>query len=153
MAYSDIDVSDIATFVNQRTGRAGAVLTRDLSARGDVLRCRMSLLGGCDKDLMEMYLEGISFRQIASIAGVNEATVARQVRKICKRLMDATYITCLRNRDTLGEEKVQIACDLLVKGMSRKEIARTRNISLYRVRKVVAEVMHLAKRGGHVNSS
>ena len=146
MAYSDRDFSNIGTFVNPHTGRAGAVKLRELSGEADVLRCRMWVLEGGDKTLMEMYLEGASFRRMASIAGVNEATVARRVGKICKRLMDATYITCLRNSEILGEENVEIARDLFVRGMSRHEIARRRNVSLYRIRKVAAAVGRLAAR-------
>ena len=82
-----------------------------------------------------------------SIAGVNEATVARRIARISKRLMDATYIMCLRNSDILGEENVEIARDLLVRGMSQHQIARRRNVSLYRVRKVMAEVRRIATRG------
>jgi len=146
MTYSDRDFSNIGSFVNQHTGRISAVQLRELSGQVDVLAGRICVLNGCDKDLMEMYLDGASFRRIASIAGVNEATVARRISKISKRLMDATYIACLRNSDILGEENVEIARDLLVRGMSQQKIARKRNVSLYRVRKVIAEVRRLASR-------
>ena len=146
MAYSDCDFSNIGSFVNPHTGRVSAVQLRELSGRVDVLRERLWILDGCDKSLMETYLEGISFRKIARIAGVNEATVARRVGRISKRLMDATYIICLRNSDVLGKENVEIARDLLVRGVSQREIARKRNVSIYRVRKVMAEVRRLATR-------
>ena len=94
-----------------------------------------------------MMIAGSSFRRISGIAGVNEATIARRISKISKRLMDATYITCLRNSDILGEKNVQIACDLLVRGMSHRQIARRRDISLYRVRKAIAEVSRFARKG------
>ena len=140
MAHSELDISTIGSARNQRSGRLAAVEPRMLSGQIDILRSRVWALSGSDKGLMEMYLDGASFRQMASVGGINEATVARKIARIIKRLMSATYITCLRNRDQLGEAAVAIARDYLIGGMSYRDIATKHDVSLYRVKKVLAEI-------------
>ncbi len=93
--------------------------------RIDLLRSRASLLTGKDKLLITMYLEnGNSFRQMAQLTGVNEACIARRIRKVTKRLIDSEYITCLQNRDKFTETEMDIAKDYFLLGLSIKKIQR-----------------------------
>lgn len=140
MAHSELNFSKVGASRNRRSGRMAAVETQILSGQIDILRSRVWVLSGADKGLMEMYLDGVSFRQMASVGGINEATVARKVAKIIKRLMSGTYITCLRNRQQLGETTVAIARDHLICGMSGREIANKHDMSLYRVRKILMRI-------------
>ena len=145
MTSPDHTLSQTGSSLNRRTGRLTAVEPRMLSGQVDLLRSRLWALNDADKGLMEMYLEGVSFRQMASVAGVNEATVSRRIGKIIKRLMDATYIICLRNRQELGELSVAIAHDYLIGGMSYGDIARKHDVSLYRVKKTIAIIRNINK--------
>jgi len=114
--------------------------------RIELLRARAGLLVGRDRVLMEMYLDkGNTFRQMATLAGVSEASIARRIHKITKRLMDGAYITCLRNRDLLTPEQLSIARDCLLLGLSQRATARKRQCSVYRVRKTLKRIEKIVK--------
>jgi predicted DNA-binding protein YlxM (UPF0122 family) len=110
----------------------------------DLLQGRLGLLGGKDKVLMTMYVEnGNSFRQIARLRGVSETSVARRIHQIAERLTDGEYLMCVRNRDKLSRRQVAIARDFFLTGLSMTRIARKRHMSVYAVRKVLADIRSL----------
>ena len=110
----------------------------------DLLRSRMGLLTGRDRTMMEMYLNRTgTIGQMARLAGVNEANVARRIHKIVRRLLDGQYITCLRNRDKFSDEELEISRDYFVDGLPMKEIADRREISFYAVRKTMRKIQRL----------
>jgi len=116
----------------------------EIRDRIEVLRSRVDLLAGRDKVLMTMYLEnGNSFRQMAWLTGVNEASIARRIHKITKRLIDGEYITCLRNRERFSEEELDIAKDYFLSGLSIKKIAIKRDLTYYTVRKTLKKIQRL----------
>lgn len=109
--------------------------------RIELLRIRISLLAGTDRVLMTMYLEhGNSFRQISKLTGINESNVARRIYKITKRLMDGSFICCLRNRDRLTSVEMKIAKAYFINGMSMAKISETKNLSYYKVRKAMRKI-------------
>jgi DNA-binding CsgD family transcriptional regulator len=112
--------------------------------RIDLIRCRAELLKGKDGALVQMYLDNTgTFRQMARLAGVNEANVARRIHKLIKRLLDGQYITCLQYRDRLTQEQIEIARDYFVDGLPMREIAYRHEISYYAVRQAVKEIQRL----------
>ena len=112
--------------------------------RIDLLRSRVNLLTGKDRLLMTMYLENSnSFRQMARLAGVNEARIARKIHRVTKRLIDGGYITCLRNRDKFSKREMAIAKDYFLLGLSMKKIAGKRRCSYYRVRETLKKIQRL----------
>ena len=112
--------------------------------RIDLLRSRVGLLTGKDKLLMTMYLKnGNSFRQMARLVGVNEATIARRIHKVTKRLIDGEYITCLRSRDKFTSAEMNIAKDYFLLGVSITKIAGKRHFSRYVVRKALKKIQQL----------
>ncbi|MFH1614663.1 MAG: hypothetical protein ABIG61_06240 [Planctomycetota bacterium] len=114
--------------------------------RLEVLRSRMDLLSGRDKVLMEMYFErGASFRQLAMIAGLNEVTIARQIRKLVRRLLDGDYITCLRRQEHLTPFELKVACDHMLGGLSQKRIAEKQDCTIYRVRATLKRLEHIVQ--------
>ncbi len=132
----------IHTNVSQDTS-AAKTICRD---RIDLLRSRVNLLSGKDRLLMTMYLKnGNSFRQMARLAGVNEASIARRIHKITKRLIDGEYITCIRNRDKFARAELVVAKDYFLLGLSQKKIAAKRNYSLYSIRKTLSKIQQLVK--------
>ena len=109
--------------------------------RIELLASRLNLLSGTDKLLMTMYIQhGNSIRQIARIRGVSEASIARRIRAISKRLADGPYIDCLRCRDKLTGLQLAIAKDYYLMGLSIKRIAAKRRWSYYRVRDTIIEI-------------
>jgi predicted DNA-binding protein YlxM (UPF0122 family) len=114
--------------------------------RMELLSSRVDLLTGKDKLLMTMYIRnGNSFRQMARLAGVNEAHIARRIRKIMKRLLDDKYITCLRNRDQFTTTEMTISKDYFLLGLSIKKITAKRHFSYYRVRQTLQKIKAVIK--------
>jgi DNA-binding CsgD family transcriptional regulator len=112
--------------------------------RIDLIRCRAELLKGKDGALVQMYLDNTgTFRQMARLAGVNEANVARRIHKLIKRLLDGQYITCLQYREKFTQEQIEIARDYFVDGLPMREIACRHEISYYAVRQAVKEIQRL----------
>jgi uncharacterized protein YerC len=122
--------------------------------RIDLLCSRVELLSGTDRLLMTMYLEnGNTFRQMARLAGVNEASIARRIHKVTKRLIDGEYITCLRNRHKLTSTEMAIARDYFLLGLSQRKIAEKRDCSVYQTRKILKRIQQLVAITGGNNKS
>jgi predicted DNA-binding protein YlxM (UPF0122 family) len=119
-----------------------ALEAKDLRrSRMEILRRRLELLNGADKVLMTMYVEkGSSFRQIARLRGVSEASVARRVHQLTQRLIDGEFLTCVRNRDRLTGRQMALARDAFLTGLSLRQIAEKRRVSIYAVRKELADI-------------
>ena len=110
----------------------------------DVLRSRAGLLTGKDRALMQIYLDNSgTFRQMAKIASVNEANIARRIHKLIRRLLDGQYITCLRNRDKFTQEQIEMARDYFVDGLPMSEIADRHEITYYEVRRTMRKIQRL----------
>ena len=140
--------------VGRRTMNEGntGMSEQALNARGiqrgrmDLLRRRLDLLNGRDKLLMTMYVEnGNSFRQIARLRGVSETSVARRIHQIAERLTDGDYLICVRNRHKLSRRQMAIARDSFLTGLPMTRIARKRRMSVYAVRKVLADIRNLVR--------
>lgn len=113
----------------------------------DLLRNRVGMLVGKDKVLMTMYLEnGTSFRQLAQLAGVSEATIARRIRRLTARLTEGEYIACLRNHGIFNEAELNIAKDHFIRGMSIRKTATSRHCTFYNVRKTLKRMKGILKR-------
>jgi len=118
--------------------------------RIELLRSRVSLLTGKDKLLMTMYLEnGNTFRQMARLAGVSEARIARRIRNVTKRLIAGQYITCLRNRDKFTRTEMAIAKDYLLLGLSQRKMALKYNYSAYQICKIIERIQRVVKAAEH----
>lgn len=114
---------------------------RGYRERIDLLRSRVELLTGEDRMLMTMYIKnGNSFRQMARLAGVNEARIARRIHKVTERLMNGGYIACLRKRERFSKVELDIAKDYFIAGLSIKKIARRRDRTYYCVRKTLKKI-------------
>ena len=110
----------------------------------DLLCSRIGLLAGMDKVLMTMRLKnGASFRQMARLTGVNEAGIARKVRRLTGQLLDGEYLICLRNRDMFTDHEVDIARDYFLRDLSIREIAIRRRTSRYNIQKTVKKIEKL----------
>jgi predicted DNA-binding protein YlxM (UPF0122 family) len=116
----------------------------ETAGRIDLLRSRAGLLRGKDSALMQMYLNGSgTLGQMARLAGVNEANVARRIHKLVRRLLDGQYITCLRSRDKFSDEQIEMARDYFVDGLPMKEIADRHETTYYEVRKTMRKIQRL----------
>jgi predicted DNA-binding protein YlxM (UPF0122 family) len=132
--------------VHENTAQSAALANSPYRDRIELLRSRVGLLSGKDRLLMTMYLEnGNSFRQLARLAGVSEANIARRIRRLIGRLTGNEYIMCLRNRQMLTRAELLVARDHFIRGWPFRKIAATRECTSYQVRKIVKKVQRLAQ--------
>jgi DNA-directed RNA polymerase specialized sigma24 family protein len=121
---------------------------RELAAERDVmevLRSRAEWLANEERALLTLYLEtGHSVCQIARLTGLRRSTVSRRIRKAIARLCDETYLVCMRQRGCFSERELTLIKDHFVRGLSARRIARSRKVSLYRVRVTLAKARQLA---------
>lgn len=128
--------------ISQRTART----KNEYRDKIDSLHSRLNLLTGKDKLLMTMYLEkGNSFRQMARLAGVNDAIIARRIRRLTKQLIDGEYIICLRNRNKFTRTEMAIAKDYFLTGLSMKKIAVKRHLTYYHIRETIRKIQQVIK--------
>ena len=112
----------------------------------DTLRNKATVLCEKDRSLMKMYLEkGVSFRQIARVAGLNEVTVARRIRSLTRRFAEGAYLECVQHRHKLSAEELDIAAGYYLRGLSMRNIAAGRGISYHRVRKAIRKIEYLRR--------
>ena len=143
MAKIRINMAELSS--DTASGKDDSV-NRVYSDRIDMLRARLSVLSGKDKALMQMYLRnGSTFSQMARLAGVNEATIARRINKLVSRLVNGEYITCIRNRNQLDTLERNIARDYFIEGLSQRKIAIKRDITIYCVRKKLQKIQSLVR--------
>jgi DNA invertase Pin-like site-specific DNA recombinase len=120
----------------------------------EVLRSRASLLAGAERALLTMYLEsGSSVCQIARLTGLRRSTVSRRIRKVIARLCDETYLVCVRQRGRFSERELTLIKDYFVRGLSERGIARSRKVSLYRVRVTLRKARQLLAEQGAASDS
>jgi DNA-directed RNA polymerase specialized sigma subunit len=94
------------------------------------------MLTGKDKVLMKMYLEdGKTFGEMARLAGVNEGTIARILR--------GEYMMCLHGGEGLSGFERAVAKDYFLEGLSQRQIARKREVTVYQVRKALRRLQAL----------
>jgi predicted DNA-binding protein YlxM (UPF0122 family) len=121
--------------------------------RIELLRSRAGLLSGKDRLLMTMYLEnGNSFRQMARLAGVNEANIARRIRRLIERLTGTEYVMCLRNRREFTKTELLVAKDHFIRGWPLRKIAARRRCTFYQARKIIKKVQRLAETAGNTTT-
>jgi predicted DNA-binding protein YlxM (UPF0122 family) len=112
----------------------------------DILRTRVEMLAGVDRVLMEMYLNhNASLSQMAVLAGVNETSITRHIRKLVRRLLDDSYTTCLRSRDKLTDIQLEMAKDYFVGNLSMREIADRHHATFYIVRKTIKRAKQIRR--------
>lgn len=138
--------ADIYDFQSVADGSTACFGRQVYADRIDVIRSRARLLVGRDRAIMIMYLErGNSIAQIARVAGVTEAVISRRVRRLMGRLIDNDFIVCLRHKKLFNRMELNVAKDFYLVGLSQSTIAVERDISVYRVRKVLAKIRAFKK--------
>jgi len=130
--------------IHANISQTAAEARNSYRSRIELLRSRAELLIGRDKLLMTMYLDnGNTFRQMALLAGTSEASIARRIRRVTRRLIDGEYITCIRNRDRFTKGEMAVAKDYFLLGLSIRKIAAKRQCSFYRIRKHLKKIQRL----------
>jgi hypothetical protein len=99
-----------------------------------------------------MYLEkGCSMAPLARIAGVSESTMARRIHKLRARLLNGSYIVCLRNCGRFTKGELAVARDYFLHSRTIPSIAAKRKISIYHVRKTMQKVRDITLEQSQTN--
>lgn len=94
-----------------------------LRRRLEAFSWRIQYLPDCERELLSVFMAGISFSQIARIAGVAPATVARRIARIVHRLSGANYIFALRRNERFKTQQMEILRLYFIRGMTMSQIA------------------------------
>jgi predicted DNA-binding protein YlxM (UPF0122 family) len=114
---------------------------KELLSLLDRFSTRIDLLSDEQKMFVRLFLDAQNFRSIATMAGVNEATIARRLKKIADRISSNNFITALSQNSSITGEKMEILKDYFVNALPMARIAKDRNLSRYRVRKIIKTVV------------
>jgi len=107
----------------------------------EVLRRRVGLLRGKERLMMKMYLEnGNTVSQLARLAGVNQSSMYRRIRRLKKRLIHGEYIKCVRMRWKFSKIEMDVAREHFLEGRTYKEIAERHGCTSYRINKIVRTI-------------
>ncbi len=113
---------------------------KKLIEENEMFNRRIELLEGPDRAIAAMYFgRGATMRQIAEVAGMNEVTVSRRLRRILCRLANWARVCGVRE-DGMGRMEERIAREYLVRGRSQRAVAARLGVTRYAVRKVLLAV-------------
>ncbi|MEN6385122.1 MAG: hypothetical protein ABFD79_07965 [Phycisphaerales bacterium] len=99
---------------------------------------RIEMLTERERALVNLFLSSQKFRHIALTAGIDEATIARRLKRIAARLASNDYVRALTNKN-LTPLKMQILRGYFIEGRSMLQIARDYNFKYCKVRKIIKE--------------
>ena len=109
----------------------------------EAFTARVKMLSDEQITLVRFFQNTPNYRVIAKMAGVNEATIARRLKKIARHISGNNFFAALSENDNLPAEKMEILKDYFVSGLSVKIIAQNRNVSTYLVKKIVRQMSNL----------
>ncbi len=104
------------------------------------LSTRVDMLPQQQRAFVRLFLSSQKYSSIAKVAQVNEATVARRLKKIAQQISSNNLITALSQNSSLTDEKMEILRDYFVNALPIITIAQNRGITCYLVRKIIQQV-------------
>jgi len=120
-----------------------------LRRRLEKFESRIANLPVTDRQLVKIFMTGLTFSQIGFMAGVSPATVSRRLVRIAKRLSSANYIYALGYSREFDPAQMQILRDYFVAGLSISAIADKRKRSRGYVRRVITALEKIVAKKGH----
>jgi hypothetical protein len=103
---------------------------------------RVDMLDAAQRAIVILFLSSRSFRTLAKAADVNEVTVARKLRNIAGRIINAHFIAAL-SQDELSEKEIEIIRDHFVNGLNIKAISEKTGLSRYKIIKTIKQMRKL----------
>lgn len=104
---------------------------------------RVEILSAEQVTLVRFFRNTPNYRVIAKMAGVNEATIARRLKKIARHICRDNFPAALSKNSNLTPEEMEILKDHFVNGLSIRTIAKNKNLSFYSVRKTIRQMRNL----------
>jgi hypothetical protein len=112
---------------------------RELLGIFEKLSTRVDMLPVQQRTFVRLFQSTEKYRPIAKTAGVNEANIARRLKKIAERISSNNFIAALSQNGSLPCETMEILKDYFVTDQPMIKIAKNRNVSCYKVRKIIKE--------------
>jgi len=112
---------------------------RPAKIRGwEKLQLRLDWLNGFERTLLELYLNhSASYYRLSKVTGKSQKYIARKLCSLIRRLQSEEYVTILRHQQLFGAKTLEIAYDRYLLGMSARAIAKKRNLSRFKVGKII----------------
>jgi len=129
--------------ISQVSREAFQITKRQLLDLFEAYPGRIDLLSDQDKMLISLFMASEKFTSIASAAGVHEATIARRLKKIAKRLKSDSFVMAMKHR--LAPEKMEILRKFFLEGMSMLKIATQKNLPYSRIRRIIKAYKRLIR--------
>jgi hypothetical protein len=104
---------------------------------------RIDLLAEREKALVRLFMDSQKFRTMAKSAAVSDATMARRLKKIARLISRDDFITALIETNDLSTKEMEITRDHFVNGLTITDISRNKNLSRYKVRKIINQMRNL----------
>ena len=104
---------------------------------------RIDLLADQEKAIVRLFMNSQKFRIMAKSAAVSEATIARRLKKIARLISSDDFITALTETNDLSTEEMGIIKDYFVNGLTMTDIVRNKNLSRYKVKKIIMQMRNL----------
>ena len=101
------------------------------------LSTRVDMLPEQQRTFVRLFQSTQKYRPIAKTAGVNEGTIARRLKRIAEQISSNNFIAALSQNGSLPCETMEILKDYFVGDQPMIRIAKNRNVSCYKVRKII----------------
>lgn len=105
----------------------------------EVLTARVELLSEEQRLLVRLFQAGQSYKAIAIMAGTNEVTITRRLRRIAQRISDDRFVAALSGENT-QDPQMKILKEKFINGKTLEQITKNAGLSKYKVRKIINRV-------------
>jgi hypothetical protein len=104
---------------------------------------RIDFLADQEKAFVRLFMNSQNFRTIAKSAAVSEATIARRLKKIARRISNNNFITALTQSNGTSADETEAIKDHFLNGTNIKTITKKTGLSRYKVNKTINQMRNL----------
>ncbi len=101
---------------------------------------RVEMLDNEQITLVKIFQNRPNFRAIAKMANVNEATIARRLKKIATAISSESFSTALSRKYNVSQGKINIIAKHFINGLSVRAITQNTGLSVYKIRKIISQM-------------
>ncbi|MGA2915794.1 MAG: hypothetical protein ABSE89_07185 [Sedimentisphaerales bacterium] len=122
--------------------------TNDLSKKElldlfEVFTTRIDMLSLEQRTLVRLFQTTPNYRFLAKMANVNEATVARRLKKIAWLISSGNFAAVLSRNNDVPPEKMEAIRNYFLNRLSSRAISENTGLSIYRIKKIIRQMRNL----------
>lgn len=119
---------------------AGSDRRPRLAAQRDIIRSRSKLLNRTDRILIHLVSEGVyKLAELADLLGISESSLHYHIGRLNK-ILGREFLRFFRQPLASGADEWKVARMAYLNGRSLRAISRHTGLSLYRIRKITADL-------------